>query len=155
MEGGSGENGQVALIGVELFCLPGVWEGLGIQFGVGEHLLEFGVVKGAVERGVGILLRWGGGWLGQWGGMGGGTRWERGSEWLDKGGGLTTCRETLLGGCGGRVACSGDCGASCGEGVVTRCDRSRRADCWGQMSLLVADSLAIFEERSWRLERSP
>jgi len=41
-----------------------------------------------------------------------------------------------------------------GAVVVTGCDRSRRADCSGQMSSWVADSLATFEERSWWLERS-
>ena len=45
-------------------------------------------------------------------------------------------------------------GQAAGVVVVTRCDRSGRADCSGRMSSWVADSLAIFEERSWRLERS-
>ena len=74
MEGGRGENRQVILFGPEVFHFPIVWEGLGVQLGVAEHLFELGVVAAAVDGGVGVLLRWGGGQLGQW--------WAvRGSMW--------------------------------------------------------------------------
>ena len=57
MEGGTGENEQVILVGTELFHFPKVWEGFGIQVGVAEHLFELGVVEGAMDGGVNILRR--------------------------------------------------------------------------------------------------
>ena len=74
MGGGWGESGQVILVGPELFRFPRVWEGLGIQLGVAEHLLELGVVKWAVDGGIDISLGVGRGRSGQWGGVRGGTR---------------------------------------------------------------------------------
>ena len=60
MEGGQGENRQVILVGTELLRLPRVWEGLGVQFRVAEHLLELGVVEGAVDARVDVFQMWGG-----------------------------------------------------------------------------------------------
>ena len=57
VEDGQGENRQVVLVGSELFCFPRVWEGFGVQLGVAEHFLEFGVVEGAVDGGVDVFLR--------------------------------------------------------------------------------------------------
>jgi len=37
-----------------------VWEGLGVQLGVAEHVPGLGVVKMAVDGGVTIFLEWGG-----------------------------------------------------------------------------------------------
>ena len=37
MVGGRGENGEVILVGPELFCLPRMWEPFGVQLGVAEH----------------------------------------------------------------------------------------------------------------------
>jgi len=68
VEGCWGENGYVILVGPELFRFPRVWEGLGIQCGVAEHFLQFGVVKRAVDGGVDFLLGWGGGLNGPMGG---------------------------------------------------------------------------------------
>jgi len=60
VEGDRGKNGQVVLVGTELFCFPGVWEGLGVQFRVAKQHFEFGVLEGAGDGGVDIILRWGG-----------------------------------------------------------------------------------------------
>jgi len=56
-----GDNRQVILVGTEMFRLPRVWEGLGVQLGVAEHLQELGVVEGAVDGGVDVFrgCRWG------------------------------------------------------------------------------------------------
>ena len=51
-----------------------MWEGPGIQFRVAQHLLKLGVLQGAVDGGVGVVLRWGGGLVGLVGGH------ERGHE---------------------------------------------------------------------------
>ena len=56
MEVGRGKNEQGILIGTELFRFPRVWEGLGIQLGVAQYLLEFGVVERAVDGGVDFFL---------------------------------------------------------------------------------------------------
>ena len=45
------------MVGTELLRLPRVWEGLGIDLGVAEHLFELGVVEGAVDAGVDTPLR--------------------------------------------------------------------------------------------------
>ena len=65
MEGGRGKDRQVILVGQELFRLPPMWEGLGIQLRVSEHFLDLGVVKGAVNGGLDFFLGLGGGWAGQ------------------------------------------------------------------------------------------
>ena len=44
----------------------------------------------------------------------------------------------------------GAVGRPVGTVVVTRCDRSRMVDWWGQMPSWVADSLATLEEKLWR-----
>jgi len=64
VEGGRGENRQVILFGPEVFHFPIVWEGLGVQLGVAEHLFELGVVAGVVDGGVDVSLERGGGGLG-------------------------------------------------------------------------------------------
>ena len=64
VEGGWGKNRQVIMVGPELFCFPRVWEGLGVQLGVAEHLFELGVVAGVVDGGVDVSLERGGGGLG-------------------------------------------------------------------------------------------
>jgi len=74
VEGGRGENGEVILVGTELFRFPRVWVGLGIRLGVAKHLFELGVLEGAVDGGVGVVLRWGRGRSGHQGGVRGGTR---------------------------------------------------------------------------------
>jgi len=61
VEGGRGKNRQVILVGRELFCFPRVWEGIGVQLGVAKHFLELGLIEGAVDRGLAVSLRWGGG----------------------------------------------------------------------------------------------
>ena len=45
----------------------------------------------------------------------------------------------------------GAVGQAVGAVVFTRCDRSHTSVWSGRMSSWVADSLATFEERSWRL----
>jgi len=57
VEGGRGEDGQVILVGPELVRFPGVWEDIGIQFGVAEPLFELRVLERAVDGGVAVLLR--------------------------------------------------------------------------------------------------
>ena len=52
------------------------------------------------------------------------------------------------------VGAVGAVGRAVGVAVVTRCDRSRKADRRGRISSRVADSLATMEERSWILMRS-
>ena len=49
VEGGRGKNTEVLLVGTELLRFPGVWEGLGVQLRVAEHLFELGVMEGAVD----------------------------------------------------------------------------------------------------------
>ena len=68
MEGGRGKNGQVVLVGTELFRLRTVWEGLGVQLRVADHFLEFGVVECAMDSGVDVLMRWRWGAVGPMGG---------------------------------------------------------------------------------------
>jgi len=80
VEGGRGTNGQVILVGTELFRFPRVWGGLGIQLVVAEHVFELGVVGRAVDGGVEIFLRWGEGCSGEWRGIRGGTGWGRGAK---------------------------------------------------------------------------
>jgi len=107
VEGGRGEDREVIFVRTELLRLPQVWEGLGVEFGVVEHLFEFGVVEGAVNGGGDVSERWGGGRSGQWGGVRGGTG-------LGGGDALTSRREALWGGCRGRLVSTGCRGASCG-----------------------------------------
>ena len=84
MVGGRGKNGEVILTGTELFHFPTVWEGLGIQLGVAEHWLEFGIVEGALDGGMGKSLRRG--WrLGQWGEGGRGQGVEEGGHLVGQG----------------------------------------------------------------------
>ena len=72
MEGGRGKSGQIILSGLELLRLPRMWEGLGVvQFGVAEHLLELGVIEGAVGGGVNSVAGRGGRRLDPWGGWDG------------------------------------------------------------------------------------
>ena len=52
------------------------------------------------------------------------------------------------------VGAVGAVGRAVGVAVVTRCDRSRRADSRGRMSSCVADSFATLEESGCRLVRS-
>jgi len=93
VEGGWGEGGQVILIGPELFRFPRVWEGLGVQFGVAEHFLKFGVIERAVDGGVDISLGVGRGRSGQWGGVRRGTGLRGRAFRLRWRGGLTSRRE--------------------------------------------------------------
>ena len=44
--------------GTELVRLPRVWERLGIQLSVAQHLFELGVVEGAVDGKVDIAVSW-------------------------------------------------------------------------------------------------
>ena len=112
--GSPGEARQLILVGPELFRFPTVWEGLGVQLGVAELLLELGVIEGAVDGGVDIFLGWWWGRSGQWGGMRGGTELRGRASWLGWGGGLTSCREALWGGRRGRRVEGGGCGVSGG-----------------------------------------
>ena len=114
MEGSRGENRQVILVGPELFRFPRVWEGLGVQLRVAKHFLEFGVVGGAVDRGVKGFPGWVAGWSGPWWGMVGGTVLGGKAYWLGWGGVLTTRREALWGGRRGRGVRGGGCGVSGG-----------------------------------------
>ena len=150
MEGSRGKNRQVVLASTKLLRFPRVGEGVGVQLGVAKHLLELGVIKGAVDRGVYIFA---GGEVGGWANRGGyegapcgprgGPREGTGGE-----GGWTLVR----GRCGGTM---GAVGRAVGVVVITPCDRSCREDWTGRMSSWVATSFAILEERSCRLERSP
>jgi len=76
VENGGGKNRQVILFSTELFRLPRVGESLGVQFGVAEHFLQGGVIKGTVSGGVESVLRGGGSRFGQWGWAGVGTGWD-------------------------------------------------------------------------------
>ena len=49
--GGWGKFRQVIFAGPELLHVPGVGEGLSVQFGVTEHLVELGIIIGAVHVG--------------------------------------------------------------------------------------------------------
>ena len=60
MEGGRGNNRQVILVSTELFRFRRVWEGLGVELRVAKHLFELAVVEMAVDRGVDVILGWGG-----------------------------------------------------------------------------------------------
>jgi len=60
VEVGKGKDGKIIRIGTELLRLTRVWEGVGIQLGIAQHLFEFGVIEWAVDGGVDVLLRWGG-----------------------------------------------------------------------------------------------
>ena len=40
VEAGRGKNEQVILVGTKLFRLPRLCEGLGVELGVAEHLVE-------------------------------------------------------------------------------------------------------------------
>jgi len=57
VEGGRGKNGQVILTSTEQLPLPSGRGDFGRQLRVAEYFLEFGVVKGAVDGGVGIPFR--------------------------------------------------------------------------------------------------
>ena len=52
MEGGGRKSRQVIFAGAKLSRFPGVGEGPCVEFRVGEHFLEGGVIEGAVYRGV-------------------------------------------------------------------------------------------------------
>ena len=73
MENVGGENGPLILSSTELFCLPTVGESLGVQFGVAEHFLQSGVIKGRVSGGVVSVLSGGRRGFGQLGWVGWGT----------------------------------------------------------------------------------
>ena len=110
VEGGWGKFGKIILIGTERLHLPCMSEGLGVQLGVAEHLFEFGVIEWVVHGGVDVFLRLRREGSSQQGGMRGGTWWGGRGYWLAGGGGLTSCREALRGGHGGRGAsCGGRC----------------------------------------------
>ena len=113
MEGGRGKNRQVILVDTELLAFPPVWERLGVQLRVVEHLLKFGVVERTVAGGVDVVLRRRGGWSGKWGGVKGGTGWGGRAYCLGGRRRLTSCRETFMGGRGG-------CGVSSGSGGASR-----------------------------------
>ena len=75
VEDGWSKRCQVILPGVKLVHFPRVGEGLAVKLRVAEHLLELGVTEGALDGGVEILARRGGGdWAngGGWEGAGGG-----------------------------------------------------------------------------------
>ena len=55
--GGWSKFRQVVFSGTELLCFPGVVKGLGVQFGVPEHLAKPGVVVWAVYGGVDVVRR--------------------------------------------------------------------------------------------------
>ena len=61
VEDGRGKARQVVLAGAELLRFPAVGEGLGIRFGVAEHLPQVGVIESAVEGVVRCDLSRGGG----------------------------------------------------------------------------------------------
>jgi len=114
VEGGRGEARQVILVGPELFPFPRGWEGLGVQLGVAKHFLELGVIEWAVDGGVDVFLGTVGGWSSQWGGIRRGTGLSWKAYWLGCGDGLTSRREALWGGRGGRGVGGGGCGESRG-----------------------------------------
>ena len=78
VEGGRGKSRQVIFAGAKLARFPGVGEGPCVEFGVAEHLLEGGVVEGAVYRRVKGAWVGGGLRLGGWRGGRGGRMPSRG-----------------------------------------------------------------------------
>ena len=57
--GGRGKFRQVVFAGAKSLRLPRVWECLGLQFGVAEHLSKPGVVVWAVHGGIDVFERGG------------------------------------------------------------------------------------------------
>ena len=87
-------------------------------------------------------------------------RHERGHRFVGEGilaghGGWADLMQGGVVGAVGAGGCEvGAVGREMGAEVVTRCDRSPRADWSGRMSSWVVESLATIEESSWRLIRS-
>ena len=112
----------------------GCGKALAYSSGFAEHFLKLGVVERAVDGGVDLFLGWGGGWSGQWGGLRGRTGWAGAPLTWDGGVGWPLAGRR----CGGAVGAVGwkvgAMGRAVGAVVVTRCDRSRRAEWRGMIS---------------------